>query len=497
MPAIPQYTAHINPQIPTGSAYIAPQDQTGARVAQQGQELAEKWVQITANLQAQQGDLEWLQAKADRDAGIENIKVDLSRDPKVIENPAIYQEEYITRVNQLEDVLRGQMQTRRGVFQFDIHTQRERPSEAVKARKEGLGLLENKLQGEFIVERDRLSKQAGESPNAQEYMANFNLFDDLLQKSRSRNLLNDAQVEEQRIQFRKNAAESNMRFIGDQSPSKMREMQSSGVWKNVDTDKKISIMDHVAVKERVAAEQQRAQTALITKAYVDQLEGQANFGNLSQELITRGQKGLDPLQPNPVDWNRLDKLNEDAPGLNADDAGGIRAIDSIGLSYDLLSEPNKESAQQALQELNNLKSQGGLSRRAIAHMTTVAKHIQGRIVALDAAELAAEKYDETTRKALKTEARADKNEVKSDINFEQSQNAKKVHEAMVFFDKEISKSIVSGPIFSARRAKQRAEFEFYMRQNPNADPKQALESIVGKPNERRPSILDPSLLRPR
>lgn len=490
MPRIPIYTAEVKPKQQNLPMSISAQDTTGARVAQQGQELAEKWGAIINNLQAQRGDLEYLQKRADREAGIEGIKQDLARDPKIVDNPELYEQEFADRTDKLTSVIGQGLQTERGRFQYEVHTQRERPGELIKARGEGLKLVENKVQGQFVLERDRLSTQAGEAPNQQEYRANVELFDDLLKNMHERKLLSSAQMEEQRILFQNKTSEVNMKFIGDQSPTRMQEMLKDGVWKNVPADKKIAIVEHVETKQRVIEENKRKQDALITKMYVDRLEGLANFGNLPLDVIHRGQQGLDPLHPNSADWNRLAKLNEDAPGLDADSAVGMRAVDAIRLSHSLIGTPSKADSQKALQEIQALQEQGGLSKRATAHAIAASEHFQGHIKQLDAAELAASKYDETMRRAAKSENRAD-------VNFEQSQNAKKVHDAMVHFDAEVSKSIVSGPIFTARRAKQRAQFEEYMRQNPNADPQKTLELIIGTTDQQRPPILDPSITKPR
>src|SRR5678815_2717866 len=93
-------------------------------------------------------------------------------------------------------------------------------------------------------------------------------FDDLLKNMHERKLLSSAQMEEQRILFQNKTSEVNMKFIGDQSPTRMQEMLKDGVWKNVPADKKIAIVEHVETKQRVIEENKRKQDALITKMYV-------------------------------------------------------------------------------------------------------------------------------------------------------------------------------------------------------------------------------------
>jgi hypothetical protein len=487
MPRIPVYTAEVKPRTPNVPMSISPQDTTGQRVAQQGQELADRWVQILHRLQAQQGDLEWLQARADREAGIENIKQDLARDPKVIDDPSIYEAEYTQRVDQLENNVRSQLRTERGAFQFDVHTERERKGELAKARGEGLKLFENKIQSQFIVERARLSRQAGEASTPAEYRANVELFGDQVKKMHDRGLFSDAQAEEQQIVFRQETAKNNMRFIGSVDPVKMHIMRQEGVW-DLPEAVKLQISEHVAAQQRTLLNEKKELETELQRLYLNDINAQANNGTLAAWKIKRGQDGQDPLHPNSADWNRIYKLNEEAPAANTSDSGGmLQKIAAIRYSHSL-REPTIEDSRLALSEIELLTSGGGLSKHAQEEATKAADHFQSHIKAIKAIELANEKYRTSQEHIKQTDIRVERNDA-------EVQKRRKLDDALIQWDHEAGKRAPGGTSQMAARferdlANKKAIFKDYMNRNPGADVGETIKRILGSTTEQQSQEID-------
>lgn len=494
MPKIDTYTAQTVPAVPhqplqfleTGEASLAP-------IAAQTTKLGTQWSTIAGNLKAQSDDLAAKQANADYEAGIATINLELSRDPEILADPLRYPEEYAKRSNELQKHILGNMKSPEAQGMFQTYSQQQFPGEFVKARATGLRMMDAKLTGEFIVAKDRLSSEAGEAATPEIFAQKVKEFEQLALDSVDRHVLTAAQKETALVTFKQDVAEKNMRFIGDQDPDKMRALQQAGIWKALSQSKRIEIMEHVSTQQEVGDRRAREKFARVQKVELDGLEALANFGKLSRARIANGQKNLDPVIPDPATWNRLAELNDKAPGLDANDAGGLRAVDAIRASASLVQEPTKAAAQDALAELELLRAQGGLSTRAMSHLIATAEHIQNRIAAIDREDLAATKYTTSQDQRKESEDRAK-------TNFQRTQEDRKIHDALVEFDSRTKRPSIDPQIDKMRETKRlmrRRQLEDYMRKNPSFDRKETLDMYIPEAEKnRQPDNID-RLLTPR
>lgn len=496
MPKIDTYTANSKPAVPnqplhfmeTGESYAAP-------LVHQAEKLGTQWATIAGHLKAQSDDLTFMQMRADYEAGIATINLELPRDPEIIADPLRFPEEYAKRSNELQKHVltntKGASAEAQGMF--NAYSQQQFPAEFVKARADGLRLMDAKLTGEFIAAKDRLSSEAGEAPTTDAFNAKVAEFTDLVNKSVDRKVLNAAQKEHELITFKQDVAEKNMRFIGDQDPAQMRKLAAEGQWKDLPADKKIQINEHVNTQQNVREQRQRADFTRIEKVYVDGIEARANFGLVTASELERGRKGLDPIHPDPKDWNRLADLNDKAPGLVASDKE--HTAEAIRLTYRLKPAPTRDDSVAALNELDQLRQEGGHNAKTLKAISDAANEIQGDIRALDAATLAHERQIEAT-------ARAQRGEARSEQSFKDSQMSKKVHDALVDFDSQFKRSPLGGMVGKSREQKRllmRSRLENLLRANPQMDNKEAVLQIMGTPAEQsqqaQPDNID--LLRKR
>lgn len=503
MPKIDIYTADTRQAAPNQPLQF--QEAGDTRILQLSQEankIATQWVGIRGRMLAQESDLTFLQSKADYEAGVANALIDTERDPEVIENPKLFEQKYGERVDKLTKDVSTSIKDPRARSQFEAYRGVQAPMEYVKARATGLRMWDNKLKEEFYNEKDRLSTQASMAPTTEEFEANVDLFQRLVTNTVINKGFTPAQGEKELVEFRKTTAEKNMKYIGSQDPERMRRLNNEGFWsKSVDAAKRSAILEHVATQEHEQLQRQREQFNIASKAYMDTVEARAVYGRATQEEIQRGLSGKDPLQPDPKAWVALQKLNEEAPGLNANDATGLRAIDAIRLLYGLIKEPTKQDAQSALMELDKLREQG-LSHKAMLHAISATEHIQGRIVALDAATKAAERQEEADVRRAKTEARQAVIDERTARRDQEAQLDRKVNLALEEFDAQYKRTFLGGTVGKMdenKRLLMRYQLKELMHKHPELDSKSAIERILGTkeaPQTRQPSTVD-KLLRPR
>lgn len=479
MPKINVYTAETKPAIlnqplrflETGESQAAP-------LIAQAQKFGEQLSVLAGNMQAHSAQLEFLQGKADYEAGVAEINLILPRDPAIIADPLLFEVEYTRRSNEVQRNVTKSIKSERAREQFQAYSAREFQGEFVKARAAGLRLLDAKLAGQFLIEKNRLGNQAAEASTPAEFKANNELFEDLVEDSYKRKLLTATEREQELITFREQVAEKNMRFIGSQDPTKMRKLNADGFWKDVPSSRKIAILEHVASQEEALANRKRAQFAEVRKINVDGLESRANFGKLTDEELDRGQRGLDPMHPDPTDWNRLATLNENAPGLRTVDQ--TQNADSVRLLYRLRSSPTRQDAVDALEELDALRAAGG-SRKTMKAISDAANEIQGDIRMLDAATLAAERSEAAIIRGEEARERARRNEAAVQLS-------RKVHDALVEFDRIYKRSPLGarmGRMDDIKRRALRADLESLVRSNPGLDNKEAIERVLGTPEQQR------------
>lgn len=476
MPRIDVYTA---PSRPAPVNQPATYTQGGASPAvplvQQVQHLGTQWATIAGNLQAQADQLDFLQAKANYEAGIANVNLELPRDPEIQDDPKKYEAEFIKRANDVHGVVIGGLKSKEARGMFEAYRQRQFQGEVVQARGDGFRLWDAKLAGQFVFEKDRLAKAAGEAVTPDDFQNNVALFEGLVAGS---TILKPAQKEQELQSFKAQVAENNMRAWGDRDPARMRAMAADDTWGDmIPEQKKVAIFEHVETREHVAKMRAAENFREVAKTYVDNLEAQSNFGLLTQTQITRGQKGLDPIHPDPKDWNRLAKLNEEAPGLSANDGTGVRQIAAIRFAYSVIKEPSKADAQNALGELDALVKNGGLSKKAMDEARQASEHIQGRIVAFDAQE-----------RAIEGSIRAAGAEQRAKQGFQDSQTAKKVDRALTEFEAQYDRSPlrgIAGKMSEIERNTMRAKLKSLIQNNPDMDVKDAVTQILGTPADQK------------
>lgn len=438
MPSIQVYTAQTAPKVPHQPMQFVESGEApeAARLAHQTQNIVEQWAGIVGRMEAQQVDIEAVQKKNDREAALADAILEIQRDPEVIQNPRLFESKYQEKAQEIDSTIAQTIQSPGAAKQYEVYRQRELPMERVKVKAMGLKMWEAKMGADFIAEEDRLSTKAASAVTEKEFNDAIDTHHNLVTNTVNNKGMSQAEGEKHLIEFKKETAAKNMSVVGARSPSLMRELQAQGRWdKDVPKDKQAQIMEHYATQEHVLAGRQAEVFKAAQKTYIDGMQAQANFGLLPRSVIERGQKGLDPMQPDPIAWNELAKLNENAPGLSVGEGQGVDAVAAIRTAHST-TEPSREDAVKALGELELLRQEGGLSRKAMKDLREASEHFQSRLDRMNAIELAATKTEEARQRQAEADRRASQNEV-----YQQQQRAKaaehdRVQKALVEWDAE-------------------------------------------------------------
>lgn len=485
MPQIDVYTAQSKPAVPDQPMQLfetGERAQAARQIEGQTQALGNNLAEIGGRINQQTADIQFMDRKQQSEAAADLTMMQLQRDPEILANPSLLPERYAAAMKIQNDTIAQTLTNDEAKAHFDFWRRGESNKDYIKTYATSLKMQDSINMADYASTTNKLALQAASAIADADMNKAIDQHEMLVT-----NLVSTGGVftpkwgEQELIKFRKQVAAENMAVIGGRDPSYMRSQLQAGRWPDsqVDANKKRQILEHVNEQQRIEDRTKIQQQKDAEEQYFWGLYRLAAVGALPDGTYADGISGADPMMQDPRKWEILRKKNAQAPAAGGG-AGGEAGIAALRLSYDSIENPKKSDWEQGKKAINLFMEDSNPSMKTLNAARMAVEHFQSQIDKIESEQRA----DERMGFARKGEARAEVTAARQQKNDQERELDRKIQAANDIYLQRNNRVIVgrgmAKTVAQNKVVKEKAMLRTIIRQNPNIDPNDAVDRVLGK-----------------